>query len=237
VPADLDDRALGLLRTRDSWTAPALASLLGVSLRTVRRVLARLTATGVPLETEPGRGGGVRLAGAVGLQRLRLEHREVLDLLLALAIAESLGSPLLLTSARAVRQKLGLALPEGQQRAVAALRRRILIGRPASAAVRASLGAHQEAVLAPLQDAFFASAPLRITYLDGQGLRSEREVEPQYLLLNHPAWYLLAYDRSRLAGRTLRLDRILEAEPGPGTFEPRLATQLLGDVASHFDEL
>jgi len=74
MPRELEDRALGLLRSHEFWTAGALAAELGVSLRTVRRVLARLLETGVPLESASGRGGGVRLAGHPGLRELRLEH-------------------------------------------------------------------------------------------------------------------------------------------------------------------
>ncbi len=110
MSTDLEDRTLGLLRAQPSWTGPGLAQALGVSLRTVRRVLARLAQTGVPLEAEPGRGGGVRLSGSFGLPRLRLDHREVLDLLLALAVAESLDSPLWLKNLRGLRQKLGVVL-------------------------------------------------------------------------------------------------------------------------------
>jgi len=55
------DRTLGLLASRPSWTASELAEALGVCLRTVRRDLSRLAARGVPIESEPGRGGGVRV--------------------------------------------------------------------------------------------------------------------------------------------------------------------------------
>lgn len=232
--SDLADRTLGLLRSRETWTGARLARELGVSLRTVRRVLAALAADGVPLDAEPGRGGGVRLAGPVGLPRLRLDHREALDLMLALAIAESLRSPLLLSGLRGLRQKLGAALPEGPRDMVDALRRRILVGAPASAAVAATLRAPRTAALAVLQDAFLARAPVRLAYEDGRGARTLRDVEPQYLLLNHPAWYLLAHDRAREAGRSLRIDRIAAAERLEGRFAPRPAPSLLADVGRHF---
>lgn len=231
---DLDERVLGLLRSRATWTGAALAQELGVSLRTVRRVLARLSAAGVPLEAEPGRGGGVRLSGQVGLSRLQLDPREVLDLLLALAIAESLGSPLLLGSVRSLRQKVGAALPASQR---TDLRRRILVGAPASKAVVASLGRVRTAVLGPLQEAFFAREVLQVRYVDGGGGTTERTIEPQYLLLNQPAWYVLAYDRSRGAGRTLRLDRIERAQRGDESFAARSAESLMDDVGSFFQRV
>ena len=231
MPSDLDDRVLGLLRSRATWTAADLAAELEVSLRTVRRALARLSGAGAPLESAPGRGGGVRLAGNAGLRQLRLDHREVLDLLLALAVAESLGSPLLMGSLRTLRQKVGAALPATQR---SALRRRILVGAPAGAEVVSSLARPRSAVIGPLQDAFFARQVLRVRYVDGRGTDTEREVEPQYLLLNHPAWYVLVFDRGRGAGRSLRLDRIQRADVEAETFRDRAASSLLAEVDTFF---
>src|SRR5690606_19344564 len=92
------DRTLGLLASRTSWTTRELADELGVSVRTVRRDLARLASRGVAIEAERGRGGGVRVPARSGLGRVQLDAREVIDLLLALALAERLRSPLLLST-------------------------------------------------------------------------------------------------------------------------------------------
>jgi hypothetical protein len=134
---DRSDQLLGLLRSREVWTAPELAEALDVSLRTIRRDLAALDARGVPLEAERGRGGGVRLAGTYGLGRVQLDEHELLDLVLALALAERLRSPLLLGHARAVRHKLAASFPPEQRRRLERVRRRVLIGEVASPAVRA----------------------------------------------------------------------------------------------------
>lgn len=237
MSTDLDDRALGLLRSQPSWTAAALAHALGVSLRTVRRVLARLAQTGVPLDSEPGRGGGVRLSGAVGLPRLRLDHREVLDLLLALAVAESLDSPLLLHNLRGLRQKLGMVLPQEQRHAVASLRKRILVGQPAQTTVVNTLSTRRVATVAPVQDAFLAQLCLNLTYMDGVGVLSQRTVEPHYLLLNHPVWYVLAFDLGKQAGRCFRLDRIQDASVAKDHFRLKPAAALMAEVGVYFNEV
>jgi predicted DNA-binding transcriptional regulator YafY len=39
-------------------------------------------------------------------------------------------------------------------------------------------------------------------------VRTSREVEPHYLFLSLPVWYLLAWDRLRGAVRHFRIDRI-----------------------------
>lgn len=130
--SDRLDRLLGLLASRPHSTAALLAGELGVSVRTVRRDLARLAARGVPFESEAGRGGGVRVPARLGLGRLQLDHREVIDLLLALAVAERMRSPLLLSSLKGLRQKIAAAFPPEERFRVSRLRRRILQGPPAT---------------------------------------------------------------------------------------------------------
>jgi predicted DNA-binding transcriptional regulator YafY len=231
--ARIEDDVMGLLATRETWTGRALAEALGVSLRTVRRALARLEAEGIPIEAEPGRGGGVRLAGG-GLHRLRLDHREVMDLLLALAIAESMGSPLLLKSVKALRTRLGAAFPPRQRRVLSRLRTRVLVGARASAHVAASWTAPGARIVAPLQDAFFERVLLTFDYVDGEGQPSRREVEPHALLLNPPVWYVLAWDRHRAAGRVFRLDRMQGLTPTREHFPERPLTSLQADVDRFF---
>lgn len=201
------DRLLGLLSSQHSSTGPALAAELGISLRTLRRDLARLAARGVPLEAERGRGGGVRVPARMGLGRLQLDHREAIDLLLALAIAERLRSPLLLSSMKAVRQKIGRAFPPEERRRVSALRRRILHGPTASRRITETLNPPRPTVLGPVQDGFFEQRAIEVVYRTARE-RTTRLVEPHYLLLAWPVWYLLVWDHLRSAVRFLRLDRI-----------------------------
>lgn len=219
------DRLMGLLSSNESSTGPALAEELGVSLRTLRRDMARLAARGVPIEAERGRGGGVRVARA-GLGRLQLDHREALDLLLALAIGERLRSPLLLSSLKGLRQKIGMAFPPEQRAKVSRMRRRILHGPAASKRITESMVLPRGAVLRPIQDGFFEQRALEVEY------RTEREVtkrvvEPHYLLLSWPAWYLLVWDHLRGAIRILRLDRIESARMLEQTFQLRDADSMM----------
>jgi predicted DNA-binding transcriptional regulator YafY len=234
--ARIEDELMGLLASRETWTGRGLADALGVSLRTVRRALVRLEAEGVPIEAEPGRGGGLRLAGG-GLHRLKLNHREVMDLLLALAIAESIGSPLLLKSVRSVRTRLGAAFPPGHRRAISRLRSRILVGAPASTAVASTWRSPRTKVVGALQDAFFERVVVGFDYVDGDGRRSRRVAEPQALLLNPPVWYALCWDRHREAGRAFRLDRIEAITPTAEAFTERPLDRLHDELDRFFQPL
>lgn len=233
--SDRLDRVLGLLASRPSWTAQGLAEELGVCVRTVRRDLSRLAARGVPIESDAGRGGGVRVPPRTGLGRVQLDAREVLDLMLALALAEQLGSPLLLSTLKGLRQKLSASFPPEERSRVSGLRRRILVG-PNSKNVTATWKAPRAAVLRPIQEAFFEQRALELTYR-ANDVSTVRVVEPHYLLLSWPAWFLLVWDHLRGAVRMLRVDRIESARLTAATFRVRSSESMLATIGDVFATL
>ena len=229
------DRLLGLLASRPSWTAPDLAAELGVCLRTVRRDLSRLSARGVPIQSEPGRGGGLRTPTRAGLGRLQLNTQEMLDLLLALAITEQLHSPLLLSTVRGLRQKLSASFPAAERARASQLRQRILVG-PTSHNIAASWQQPRAAVVQPIQEAFFQRTMLRVKYKT-EDSRTTREVEPHFLLCSWPGWYLVVWDHLRAGVRALRLDRIETAQVLDTSFRLREVEEMLPKIQSVFKPL
>src|SRR5918995_352758 len=121
-----------LLADREAATAGELAIELGVNVRTVQRDLAALRKLGMPIESDRGRGGGIRLERGWSLGRVHLNESEALGLLLSLTIAEKIGSPLLLDDLRSITRKVRAAFAPAQSRRIRALRRRVLVGGPAS---------------------------------------------------------------------------------------------------------
>jgi predicted DNA-binding transcriptional regulator YafY len=220
------DRLLGLMASRQKWNGPALASELGISLRTLRRDMARLSARGVPVESRRGRTGGVWVPANTGLGRLQLDQSEVLDLLLALAIAERLRSPLLLSSIRDLRQKIAMSFPPEERLKINRLRRRVLQGPPASSRISDTLGTPRSNVLWPVQQGFFELRAIEIEYKTAKELTA-RTVEPHYFMLRWPVWYLLVWDHLREAVRILRLDRIESARLTEEKFKLRDADEML----------
>ena len=73
----------GLLKAREHVTIAELSSELGVSVRTLNRDLEVLRDSGVPIETDRGQGGGLRLQRNWALGRLHLNPAEAIDLLSA----------------------------------------------------------------------------------------------------------------------------------------------------------
>lgn len=209
-----------LLRDRPGVTAHALAAELGVSLRTIFRDLDRLRERGYPIDGDRGRGGGLRLHSGWGMPRLLLGRDEALGLLVALAMTEQFALPMFAAPLRQARRKLLGAFSSRERSLLVPLRERVLVGRPASEAVRRSYRDPDPAIGPPLQRAFVDAREITMQYATPDGRSGSRTVEPQALLINAPAWYLLAYDQERAAPRTFRLDRISAVVPGTRTFRP-----------------
>jgi predicted DNA-binding transcriptional regulator YafY len=202
-----------LLRQGEISTTAELAAELGVSQRTIARDIELLRRRDLPIDADRGRGGGLRLHRNWSVGNVHLNYREAIDVLLGLAIAERLGTALFLNQARAVRTKLSATFAADQRDKIRLLRRRVLVGRRASDEVMAGYRAEFHCDLGVILEAFFEMKQLDIRYDDRQQARTERRIEPQYLYLNWPVWYLLAWDHLRGGVRFFRLDRIRKIKP------------------------
>ncbi len=201
-----------LLREGRLSTGAELAAELGVSARTVARDIALLRDRDLPIDADRGRGGGLRLNRHWGVGNVHFNYREAIDLLLGLAIAERLGTTLFLSQTRAVRAKLAATFAVDQRDKIRLLRRRVLVGKRASDAVMEGFAPEMKCDAGTILEAFFDMKLLELRYADRQQARSRRIVEPQYLFLNWPVWYLLGWDHLRQDVRFFRLDRIRHAK-------------------------
>jgi predicted DNA-binding transcriptional regulator YafY len=215
------DQLTGALKSREFTTTAELAAELGTSPRTLRRDLAVLRERGVPIEADRGRGGGLRVAAMWSAGRVHLGSAEALDLLLSLAIAEKIGSPILLENLRSIRRKIAAAFVEPGERRIRSLRSRVLLGQAASSRVVSGFSQPPKPVVAPLVDAFFNQRCATIEYEDQSGARTRRSIEAQYLYFNLPVWYVIAWDRLRGGVRSFRIDRIKSVAVEGGTFRLR----------------
>lgn len=202
-------------------TVATVAAELGVSPRTLFRDIAVLRARGLPVEADRGRGGGVRLARHWGVGRLALSYREAVELLVSLTVAERIGAPWMLANLGPIRRKLQASFAPAMKDRIAGLRARILVGGGASVPVLAGYRPPRGDSAAALFAAFVERRTLHFDYKDAGGRATARRVEPQFLLLNAPVWYLVAWDLERGAPRTFRLDRIAAARAGDEGFRQR----------------
>jgi predicted DNA-binding transcriptional regulator YafY len=197
--------ALLLMQARGRVTAAELAGELEVSVATARRDLQALSAAGIPVYPQPGRGGGWSLIGGARTDLSGLSAPEAQALFLLAGPAAARG-PLSL-EAKAALRKLARALPHSFRADAEAAATATMIdptrwgerdrGRPEL------VGLLQEAVIRRLK--------VRLTYTNGARARTERLVDPWGLVDKDDIWYLVA--GTERGQRTFRVDRIMAAEP------------------------
>ncbi len=198
----------------------SLAADLDVSRRTLFRDLSTLRAQGWRIEADPGPGGGVRLDRDSGLMAVRFSFDEIIGLWIAAHLSASITSALWGGSARSALNKLLATLPHERRRSLRRMLKRVVVGQPASAAVRQSLGATQLELSRLVERAFSEGRCLSFLYTDRQGEQSRRTAEVHGIFVEVPAWYLLTVDRSLGETRLFRFDRIRQARLLTARFDP-----------------
>jgi predicted DNA-binding transcriptional regulator YafY len=190
------------LQARGAATASVLADELEVSERTIYRDVADLQAAGVPLWTETGPGGGIRLIEGWRTQLDGLTADEAGALFAAgvpSAVAE-LGLGTVLTAAQS---KVLATLPPELRARAGRMRQRFLVDAP-------GWFHHDEPVpcLESVAAAVWSGRRLDLSYLrDRRSTR--RRVDPLGVVLKAGTWYLVAQHRGRVL--TFRVSRIVEA--------------------------
>ena len=192
-------------------TVSDLARQFGVSERTISRDLSLMRDQGMQIDADRGRGGGVRLDRNWGVGRINLAYSEAVDLLISLAVAEQMKSPMFLANLDSVRRQLVASFSPAKRDTVEHLKSRILVGVTASTYVQAGTASPPKPVVQALHQAFTDQEMLEIRYQREDGETSKRIIEPHYLLLKYPVWYVVGFDHLRKAPRTFRCDRILAA--------------------------
>ena len=196
------------MQSRGRVTAAEVAEELEVSVATARRDLEALSAAGVPVYPQAGRGGGWSLVGGARTDLSGLSSAEAQALFLLVGPAAAVSD-----EAKAALRKLVRALPTTFRAEAEAA---------ASATVVdptrwGELDRSRPEAVDVLQAAVVRRQRVRLTYTSGTRRRSERLVDPWGLVDKDEIWYLIAgTERGR---RTFRVDRIVAAEPAGETFE------------------
>ncbi|MFE9404124.1 helix-turn-helix transcriptional regulator [Streptomyces sp. NPDC006530] len=201
-------------------TVAVLAGRFEVSTRTVQRDLQVLMETGVPVRTAPGRGGGWSIDPDMTLPPIHFTAEEASALAVALAAADA-ATPYA-GAARTAAQKIAASMTGPAAAAAQELAARIVtLSSPTDSSVRGAV-----------EQALTTNTVLRLSYTDAAGRESDRAVEPAGLLNADGHWYLIAWCRTRQAGRGFRLDRITTAAPTTEQAQPHDLTELLRGSAA-----
>ena len=185
-------RILYLLLEKGSTTAPELARLFEVSVRTIYRDIERLSMAGIPLYSVPGKTGGIFLMKDFVLDRTLVSEDEKLELLSALQGIQALTNDrqdMLLEKLESIFQVstspwIEVDLTDWRKRE------------------------GQKELFDNIKHAILEKRQLVITYLGGCGQKTIRTVEPFRLVFKKRDWYLHAYCCLKEEWRFFKLSRI-----------------------------
>jgi len=205
---------LYLLVERRSITAWELAERFEVSERTIYRDVDALSAAGIPVYAQRGRGGGIRLMDQFVLDRMLLSPEQQDEVLLALQAV------------------LGVQRAGYERDTLSKLS--ALFRRQGGDWLEVDFagwgGGEQERVNFQFaKEAILSRRRLDFTYYSSAGERTQRRTEPAKLVFKSGCWYLQAFCLTRQDWRVFRLGRMedpaLEEErytprPAPAALEP-----------------
>jgi predicted DNA-binding transcriptional regulator YafY len=198
------------LQSRRSATIAELAAALEVSERTMHRDIAALQATGVPVWTETGRNGGVRLMDGWRTRLDGLTSREAVAIF-AMGVPRALTELGLGTAVSAAHAKVSATLPAPLREQAQHVAQRFHLDAPGWFRKE-----DETEHLAEVARAVWEQHRTHITY--GRGDQTvERVLDPLGLVLKAGVWYLVARIDSSI--RTYRVNRITAVEQLDETFE------------------
>jgi predicted DNA-binding transcriptional regulator YafY len=201
VRADRLVAALLVLQARGRVTAEELALELEVSVRTARRDLEGLAMAGIPVYSQPGRGGGWTLIGGSRTDLSGLTAAEARTLFLVAGPAPA--TPELKAALRKLVQALPATFRSDAEAAAGAVMLDPTTWDHDSPDVPPHLDVLQQAVIDAVQ--------VRLGYARRDGAVSERVVHPLGLVVKNQVWYLIA--ETDAGQRTFRVNRVRSVVP------------------------
>lgn len=204
------DRMIGILSIllqKEKVTAPYLAEKFEVSRRTINRDIEALCMAGIPLVTEPGRGGGISIMEGFSIDRALFTSADMQAILAGLRGLDSV-------SGTNRYQQLMEKLSTGTSSLLTA-DTHILI----------DLSSWYKSALSPkielLHGAILSGNKVSFTYFSPKG-ESLRTVEPYYLVFQWAGWYLWGWCDEREDFRLFKLLKMTDLYVGE-SFEKRAA--------------
>lgn len=201
---------LMLLETHGKMTARQLAAELEVSERTIYRDVTALSASGVPVYTEDGPGGGISLVEDYKTDLTGLNADEVRALAM-INIPEPLVKLGVAPDLKAALLKLSASLPSVSRADETRARQRIHLD--------ASWWFEREEPiphLQTIQQALFQQKKLHLTWREFRA-DVHQTLAPYGLVAKSNTWYLVAGDADH--ARVLRVSKVIEAQTLEEPFE------------------
>jgi predicted DNA-binding transcriptional regulator YafY len=188
------------MQARGRVTAAELAEELEVSVATARRDLEALSAAGVPVYPQPGRGGGWSLVGGARTDLSGLTAPEAQALFLLAGPAAPVAPHV-----KSALRKLVRALPDTFRADAEAAAGAVTID-PTRWGER---GRERPPLVDVLQTAVVRRRKVSLEYANRARTKTRRLVDPWGLVDKDDVWYLMAGTED--GQRTFRIDRVIDA--------------------------
>ncbi|MDE6203679.1 MAG: YafY family transcriptional regulator [Lachnospiraceae bacterium] len=185
-------------------TAPELASRFEVSVRTIYRDIDALSSAGIPIYTETGRKGGVRLLGDFVLDKIIMSRQEKQEILSALQGLSSISGE----SKEDTLEKLSAFFHIHSVNWLEA------------DFSRWGVESQDNSKFQLLKTAVIHNRCLKILYADSYGKTTKRTIQPLKLFYKSRDWYLKAFCQTKQGFRLFKISRILKWELLEEQFTP-----------------
>jgi len=174
-------------------TARELAERFSVSTRTIYRDIDILSSAGVPVYTSKGKNGGVSLLEGYSLNNTFISDHESESLILALKTLQATKYPVI----DIVLDKIGAVFKNANSADWVHIDFTPWGSRP-----------NENNKFNEVKKAILERKVISFDYINSEGIRSSRSIEPMKLIFKGQAWYLWGYCRARNDFRTFRISRI-----------------------------
>ncbi|HZG82678.1 MAG TPA: YafY family protein [Brevibacillus sp.] len=197
------------VNTKRRFTAQDVAHEFGISVRTAHRYLADISDLGVPIYTEPGRGGGYRVLNNRTLPPIMFDEEEAFAVFFAFQALKYYQSLPFDIHIGSVFAKLYASLADDMKRKVDRLDSVLAFWNQKRSV--------SSPFLKEIMEAAIAHELLTIEYVS-KSENTVRKVAPIGIYAYDGFWYMPAFDQSYGQVRLFRTDRIVSLERTQQTF-------------------
>lgn len=196
------------LLSKGKTTAPELAEMFEVSVRTIYRDIDVLSSAGIPIYATNGRHGGIQLFDNFILDKLALSKQEQEEILFGL---QSLGA-VQYPETNDILIKLGALFKLNSQDWI-----EVDLSRWGSVVRR------ENSLFSSLKKAILEKKQIQFDYFKSNGETTHRQLEPVKLIYKDKAWYLYGFCLTREDWRLFRISRIKNLQMTDNHFDRQLA--------------
>jgi predicted DNA-binding transcriptional regulator YafY len=207
-----------LLINKGTITAKELADRFEVSTRTIYRDIDVLSGAGVPVYTNKGSKGGISLLEGYALNKAIFNEHESDSLMLALKTLQATKYPQI----DSVLDKMGAMFKNVVHNDW------VNIEFP-----QWGSGPNEDNKFVKIKTAILNRKVITFDYVNAQGGRSFRSVEPVQLIFKGQAWYLWGFCSLREEFRTFRISRVKNLVVTDKSFQKRLSDNIAENGASN----